>query len=134
MTSVANSRLQSTFSLTFNVTKFFYHSSHFHYVRPQMVAILLYLVLLPHENARSRALLHFFHLPPYTLREKKHLNIAHYFCRRRESNPGCQRSKLVRYPFLHCLLANVTKFIQAYLIVIRSSPGCICRKLEVIIS
>ena len=46
---------------------------------------------------------HFFlayHLLP---RGKNHQNIAHCFCRRRESNPGCLRSQRVRYPLLHYL-------------------------------
>ena len=46
-----------------------------------------------------------FIIPPYTER-KNHLNIAHCFCRQRESNPCCLRSKQVRYPLLHCLLAS----------------------------
>ena len=58
---------------------------------------------LDHANYRVR--LHFsYHLMP---RERKiHLNIAHCFCRRRESNPGRLLSKRVLYPLRHCLLAT----------------------------
>ena len=38
--------------------------------------------------------LHF--LAPYA-EKKNNLNFASYFCRQRQSNPGCLRSKRVRY-------------------------------------
>ena len=63
--------------------------------------VILLLSLILYGDARSNVWLHFFHLPPCTEREKNHLNIAHCFCRQRESNPG--RRKWTRYPLFHCL-------------------------------
>ena len=39
--------------------------------------------------------LHFFHIPPYTEGEKKHLNVAFCYCQWPVSNPGCLCSKRV---------------------------------------
>ena len=59
--------------------------------------------MLDHANYRVR--FHFsYHLMP---RERKiHLKIAHYFCRRRETNPGRLLSKRVLSPFRHRLSAT----------------------------
>ena len=61
--------------------------------------------MLDHANS---VWLHFFYLPPYTKREKNHLNVARCLCRQLESNPGCLHSKPVRYPLLRCILFGST--------------------------
>ena len=47
-----------------------------------------------------------FNLPPYTEREKNHLNIAHCFCRWWESHTGYMCSKWMYYSFINCPLAS----------------------------
>ena len=66
--------------------------------------IILYYMETP-DNANC-VWLHFFDLPPYTEREKNHLNVVRCFCRQRESNSGCLRSERVAYLLLQCLSAT----------------------------
>ena len=61
--------------------------------------------VLDHGNS---VWLHFFHLTPYSEREKNPLMIAHFFCLWQEFNLGSLRSKQVRNPLLHCLSATAT--------------------------
>ena len=74
-----------------------------------MAWLVLFYKKILNGDARSRNFLmsgSIFILLLYA--EKNHLNIATFsFCRRRESNPGCQHSKRARYPLHHCPSARL---------------------------
>ena len=65
----------------------------------------LVLLSLLYGDARSRNYLVPGSNLAYLLMPKNHLNIATCWCRWRESNPDCQRSKRPRYPLNHCTSA-----------------------------
>ena len=91
--------------------KFFfkYHSLHLHYVSPidGMASIIFYYMeTLDHANLSCLAPFSTYHLMPREKPSEKHLALLP---RRRESNPGRLRSKLLRYPLLHHPSARCTK-------------------------
>ena len=80
---------------------FLYHSLHLHYVSPidGMASIIFYYMeTLDHANLSCLAPFSTYHLMPREKPSEKHLALLP---RRRESNPGRLRSKLLRYPLLH---------------------------------
>ena len=91
------------------------------------IVIILFLNGYANASQAHDSIFLTYHLIPRG--SKKHINIARCFCWWRESNPGCQCSKPVRQPLLHCHSATLENLDQC----LNRGPGltCIMASLEI---